>query len=37
MPDRTRLTPPARSLNDRQHLLVSIIARGFIVPHVYGG
>jgi hypothetical protein len=36
MPDRARLTPTARSLIGQQHLLVSIIAFAFIVPHVCG-
>ena len=34
MPNRTRLTPTARSLNGRKHLLGSIIACAGIVPHV---
>jgi hypothetical protein len=34
MPDRTRFTPTARSLNGRQHLLGSVIACTLIVPHV---
>jgi len=36
MPDRTRLTPTARSLTGRKHLLVSVRACAFIVPHVGG-
>jgi hypothetical protein len=34
MPDRTRLTPTARSLTGRKHLLVSVLACAFIVPHL---
>src|SRR5262245_34190703 len=34
MLNRTRLTPPARSLNGRQHLLVSVFACTCIVTHV---